>query len=239
MAFAPQRPDDGTSDATCWEYFTGMKQELRATFLRDEEIRQFSRDLRILLATNGTLTRILSILANEEVIAQVVNQDIHDSAPEATDPERFPKRRTIHRQVLLKGRSSGKLLVVAESLTSVDLAPSEFIENLTEISYPVGELLLANRIEAFKETPKFWTCALPDWLDVDEYPNLSRQAVARRYRVIISGQPAIAITEYFPESIFACSTKTVMGASDDHAALDMGISERCHEGSIQQETPVC
>lgn len=47
-------------------------------FLSDQEIRKLNRDLRILIAANGTLTRVLNIVADDEVIVQIVKQRIHD-----------------------------------------------------------------------------------------------------------------------------------------------------------------
>ncbi|MGB8206603.1 MAG: chorismate--pyruvate lyase, partial [Mycobacterium sp.] len=37
---------------------------MTACFLSDEDIRKLDRDLRILIATNGTLSRILTVVAN-------------------------------------------------------------------------------------------------------------------------------------------------------------------------------
>ncbi|MXI81614.1 chorismate--pyruvate lyase, partial [Mycobacterium tuberculosis] len=50
-------------------------------FLSDQEIRKLNRDLRILIAANGTLTRVLNIVADDEVIVQIVKQRIHDVSP--------------------------------------------------------------------------------------------------------------------------------------------------------------
>ena len=48
------------------------------------EIRKLNRDLRILIATNGTLTRILSVVANDEIVVQIIKQQIHDVTPKST-----------------------------------------------------------------------------------------------------------------------------------------------------------
>ncbi len=44
-------------------------------FLSDQS-RKLNRDLRILMAANGTLTRVLNIVADDEVIVQIVKQRI-------------------------------------------------------------------------------------------------------------------------------------------------------------------
>jgi chorismate lyase len=46
-------------------------------FLAGEELHQLNRDLRILIATNGTLTRILGVVTGEEIVVQIVEQQLH------------------------------------------------------------------------------------------------------------------------------------------------------------------
>ena len=45
-------------------------------FLPEDEIRKLNRDLRILIASNGTLTRTLGIVADDEVVVQIVEQHV-------------------------------------------------------------------------------------------------------------------------------------------------------------------
>src|ERR1700761_5096923 len=84
-------------------------------FLPDDEIRKLNRDLRILIASNGTLTRILGIVANDEIVVQIVEQQVHGVAPRMPGLEQLPSGRVLQRQILLKGRSSGDAFVAAES----------------------------------------------------------------------------------------------------------------------------
>lgn len=58
-------------------------------FLSDQEIRKLNRDLRILIAANGTLTRGLNIVADDEVIVQIVKQRIHDVSPKLSEFEQL------------------------------------------------------------------------------------------------------------------------------------------------------
>jgi chorismate--pyruvate lyase len=51
-------------------------------FLTAADICKLNRDLRLLIGTNGTLTRILGIVADEEIFVQIINQKIHLLAPE-------------------------------------------------------------------------------------------------------------------------------------------------------------
>ena len=60
-----------------------------------DEIRELSRDLRILLATNGTLTRILNVVADEEIVVHIVDQRVHHIAPKVPDLQELPLGRVL------------------------------------------------------------------------------------------------------------------------------------------------
>jgi chorismate lyase len=170
--------------------------------LSDEGIRKLNRDLRILVATNGTLTRILNVLANDEIAVQIVNQQIHDAAPKIPEFDYLAVGRVLQRDILLKGRSTGSPLVAAESLIAVDLLPPAITASLTETDRPIGEVMAASFIETFKEAAKVWIGELPGWLALDGYQNSRTGTVARRYRMFSAGKPVIIITEYFLQSVF-------------------------------------
>ena len=170
--------------------------------LSDEGIRKLNRDLRILVATNGTLTRILNVLANDEIVVDIVSQEIHDAAPRVPEFDHLAVGRVLQRNILLKGRSSGNPLVAAESMIAVDLLPPAITASLTETDRPIGEVMAASFVETFKECATVWMGELPDWLAVDGYQNSRTSTVARRYRTLAAGKPVMVITEYFLRSVF-------------------------------------
>ena len=171
-------------------------------FLPDDEIRKLNRDLRILIASNGTLTRILGIVANDEIVVEIVEQQVHDMAPRISGLEQLPSGRVLQRQILLKGRSSGHPFVAAESLIGIDLLPPAITTSLTETERPIGEVMAASCLESFKEEAKVWIGQPPGWLGLAGYQNSEARIVARRYSVISGGQPVIIITEYFLRNVF-------------------------------------
>lgn len=170
--------------------------------LSKEEIRKLDRDLRILVATNGTLTRILNVVANEEIVVEIVNQQILDAAPKIPELEHSEIGRVLQRDILLKGRKSETPFVAAESLIAIDLLPPAITASLTKTYRPIGEVMAASSIETFKEDAKVWMGDLPCWLANDGYQNSPKRAVGRRYRLIAGGQPVIITTEYFLRSVF-------------------------------------
>lgn len=171
-------------------------------FLRDDEIRKLNRDLRILIASNGTLTRVLGMVANDEIAVQVVEQQVHDKAPTIPSVEDWPSGRVLRRQILLKGRSSGQAFVAAESLIAIDLLPPAIMTTLTTTERPIGEIIDASRLETFKEAAKVWIGQPPGWLALAGYQNSEPRIAARRYRVISGGQTVLIITEYFLRKVF-------------------------------------
>ncbi|CKN58551.1 chorismate-pyruvate lyase [Mycobacterium tuberculosis] len=174
-------------------------------FLSDQEIRKLNRDLRILIAANGTLTRVLNIVADDEVIVQIVKQRIHDVSPKLSEFEQLGQvgvGRVLQRYIILKGRNSEHLFVAAESLIAIDRLPAAIITRLTQTNDPLGEVMAASHIETFKEEAKVWVGDLPGWLALHGYQNPQKRAVARRYRVISGGQPIMVVTEHFLRSVF-------------------------------------
>jgi chorismate lyase len=170
--------------------------------LPDDEVRKLNRDLRILIASNGTLTRILGIVANDEIVLQIVEQQVHGIAPRIPGLEQLPSGRVLQRQILLKGRSSGHAFVAAESLIAIDLLPPAITTSLTKTERPIGEVIAASCLETFKEAAKVWIGQPPGWLAHAGYQNSEPRIVARRYRMITGGQPVIMITEYFLRNVF-------------------------------------
>ena len=171
-------------------------------FLSEEEIRKLDRDLRILIATNGTLTRILSVVANDEIVVQIIKQQIHHFAPNITELEHFASGRVLERRILLKGRSSGKPFVAAESLIAIDRLPPAIMTSLTKTDRPIGEVMAASCVETFKEAAEVWIGELPGWLPLEGYRDSRPRPVGRRYRIISGGQPVLIITEYFLRTVF-------------------------------------
>jgi chorismate-pyruvate lyase len=180
----------------CWADLDAIE-----SFLPDDEIRKLNRDLRILIASNGTLTRVLGMVANDEIVVQIVKQQAH-RAPSTPGSEHLPSGRVLQRQILLKGRSSGHAFVAAESFVAIDLLPSAITTSLTTTERPIGEIIDASRLETFKEAAKVWIGPPPGWLALAGYQNSEPRIAARRYRVITGGQPAIIITEYFLRKVF-------------------------------------
>lgn len=178
------------------------KRPNRRRRLPSDQIRMLSRDLRVLIATNGTLTRILSVIADEEIGVQVIEQQIHPSAPKILESEKLPSGRILQRHVVLKGLRSGRPYIAAETLAAIDFLPPTIVTSLVTTDRPIGELLVSSSLETLKELPEVWMGEHPSWGLLAGHANPGPEAVGRRYRQFIGGQPIITISEYFPLDVF-------------------------------------
>lgn len=178
------------------------KQSRSRHHLSEEEIRKLSRDLRMLIATDGTLTRILSVVKDDDVDVQIVKQRIQPCGSGAAVPAESSHGRTMQRNVLLKGRRSGKPFVAAESSIAMDHLPPAIVASLMRTNRPIGELLVGGCLEIFRDTPEVWMGEQPTWAAAAWCRNLGSKAVGRRYRMIIGGRPVVTVAEYFPLHVF-------------------------------------
>ncbi|SON58608.1 Chorismate pyruvate-lyase [Mycobacterium simulans] len=198
--FNVARPSVGSRRPQCRNPL--RKRPVRKRLLVEEELRELSRDLRMLIATNGTLTGILGVVTDDDIDVEIIEQDSHSTAPKTADCEQLPTGRTVQRRFLLKGRRSGHPFVAVEALIAVDLLPPALATSLTTTNRPLCELMIRSGIETYRETAKVWMAELPVWAisgeDQDSLP-----AVARRYRTFIGRQPTLTITEYFPQNAFS------------------------------------
>ncbi len=181
-------------------------------FLSDERIRKLDRDLQILIATNGTLTRILNVVANDDIVVNIVEQHIHSVASEIPELKGSAIGRVLQRRILLTGRESGDAFVAAESLIAIDKLPLAITTSLTTTDRPIGEVMAANRVETFKEAATVWIGELPPWVFRGGLHTAQPSTVGRRYRIVSRGEPVIVITEYFLRSVLRDGS----GQESDH-----------------------
>lgn len=180
------------------EAFSGREVGgMAGSLLSEEDIQKLNRDIRILIATNGTLTRILKVIKGEEIAVDIITQQLHSSLPDDFGFAKLPIGQILQRQVVLKGCDSGKPFVIAESLISVDHLPPSIMTRLVGSNCPMGEIMAASRLETFKEAAEVWIGDLPDWAWRFGCQNQRSSTIARRYQIINEGRGLIFLSEYF------------------------------------------
>ena len=160
-----------------------------------------TRFQRILLGTDGTVTKILEAYAEEpiEVLKLLQLSDRADTGD--VDLGLAEGEGVLRRRVVIRGRHTRRSLLYAEAVVAIQRAEPAFLEGLLETDKPIGALLAELRTETFREIlavgrEPAGPCAAH--LGIDPTAEL----VFRTYRIIARRQPIVVIIEKFPAASF-------------------------------------
>src|SRR5581483_7251551 len=92
---------------------------------------------RLLLMTDGTVTKMLEAYTGEEIQVVRLSQAVHSSV--------------LDRKILLRGRSSQRNLLYAESIIALDRLNQPVRDGLLKDEMPIGQLLLNSQAETFRK----------------------------------------------------------------------------------------
>lgn len=148
--------------------------------------------LRVLLSTDGTVTKSLESFFWEPVNVENLGQayvDLTEDAPIIACPK---GSRVLQRRVQLMGQHTKRRYVLADSLICTHMLPENVRSDLEAGVVGVGELLRECSLETYREIMDFGC----DPLD-------GEPAVWRCYRIVMKGEPFIQITEQFPLEVYA------------------------------------
>lgn len=157
---------------------------------------------RILLVTDGTVTNILEAYAHERIGVVKLRQATERAASAAADLEVRESDEILCREVLLRGRRSGRTFVYALSQIIPGRLDTAMRRSLLESVKPIGRLLEERRIETFRE----FIDARPERAGgrgVHFGIGPDAPMISRTYRIIARGRPMMLITEKFPADAFA------------------------------------
>lgn len=156
---------------------------------------------RILLTTDGTLTKILEAYLSEEIQIVKLSERSVLAAEDVPLLELERGREVIERKILLQGKVSGKNFLYAESLLVPERLDELFRDELLKSEMPLGRLMLAHRMETFKEIITA-TKETPDSLSTFFQISSKDNLLSRTYRLFYRHKPIMIITEKFPENYF-------------------------------------
>jgi chorismate lyase len=144
----------------------------------------------------GTVTEFLERRAGEAILAEVVSQEKRRAGPDnalalaAGAP-------VVRRAVLLRGRSTGRKFVYAESTIASGRLPGSVMARLWGGREPIGRVLLEHglsvRREAVGHAPALESAA------PGIEPLLQGLVLSHRQRVLVGGVPVIDVSEWFLE----------------------------------------
>lgn len=160
-----------------------------------------TRFQRILLGTDGTVTHILEAYAEESIEAVKLAQEL-DTSEDGDAALELPEGATVlRRQVVLRGRHSGRNLLYAEAVVVPERVHLDLLNALFTTDKPIGTLLAENRTETFREIlvvdrEPAGPCAAHFGIDA------ATELIFRTYRIVARRQPIMMITEKFPADFF-------------------------------------
>lgn len=143
--------------------------------------------LRVLLTTDGTVTKILEAYFWEPVRVHSVGQTFINLEADEPFIHSVGGDRVLHRQVELVGRCSKRVFAWAHSLIRMDVLPNTIAGKLEQDGLGIGELLRDCGLETYREIIDF---------------GLAEDMAWRTYRIVMQTKPFIKITEQFPLNIY-------------------------------------
>lgn len=146
--------------------------------------------LRVLLVTDGTVTKSLEAFFWEPIAVETVQQSTQILAVPVPSIGCVVGDEVMLRRVRLCGVLSRTVFVEAESYIRCECLPENFQQALRRQNMGVGELVREHGLETYREILS---------VSYDE----SAAQVVRTYRIVMSHQPFIQITERFPVSAFS------------------------------------
>lgn len=157
---------------------------------------------RVLLNTDGTVTKVLEAYAGEPMRAVKLCHELEPLYVDSPGLQLGSHETVLRRSVLIRGRHSETNYLYGESLIVPDRLHPKVREGLFSTDLPIGLLLTQNRVETFREVlavgeEPAGRCA--EYFSLDEVSLM----IFRTYRIISGGLPIMLITERFPSYAFA------------------------------------
>ena len=151
---------------------------------------------RLIFNTDATVVRILENCFDERIRTAGLAQEITQAAAPEVSLELAGGERVLVRSTLLQGCRTGRNYIYAESAIVLDRLPPSLREGLLATSEPIGRLLIAGRVETFREL--LLSGHSPAGARSPALGAESGDALPfRTYRIVVGGQPVMRITEHF------------------------------------------
>lgn len=156
---------------------------------------------RILLTTDGSITRVLEALSREPVRVETVRQEVIRADKRLAGLLHVPLNAEVnHRVVNL--RSSRGVLIRAVSYAPMKRLKPEFREHIMKQDKPIGRIMTDLGIEARREIKSHSLMKADEELSGVFNIPLGALLLKRTYNIIHEGEVLLNITEIFPHAFF-------------------------------------
>lgn len=191
--------DTGTRNPFCHQVFAHDALIRRADGM-DVPTQDLPPFLRALLATDGTVTKILEAYFWEPVEVVTLRQEFIHAEQSIAWIRLDPGDRVLIRHAHLSGMESGRVYATAFSVIRTQLIPETFRQRLIDRQVGIGVLIRDSGLESYREVLEVGI----EPADGSGDPATREQSdlVFRTYRIIIDGEPVILITERFPLNLY-------------------------------------
>lgn len=161
----------------------------------------FTRFQRMLLGTDGTVTRLLEAYAGEPMEVVKLLQELDTATGGDRDLDLPEHEKVLRRRVVLRGGRSKRILLYAEAVVALERMEPAFLDGLVGTDKPIGALLAEAHTETFREILRVGRePAGPSGAHLGLHAGA--ELISRTYRILVRRRPLILITERFPSQLF-------------------------------------
>lgn len=161
---------------------------------------ELPRFLRVLVMTDGTVTKSLAAYFGENIEVQTLSQSMESLGAPLALLDKAAGDSILRRKVRLHGARTGVDYAYADTFLDVDRISLPLQQGLHCGVLGVGELLREKGMETYREVLEWGGCAAPS--DVFATKLSTEEWVRRTYSIASGGHTLMQITEYFPIPVF-------------------------------------
>ncbi|MEE8167507.1 MAG: chorismate pyruvate-lyase family protein [Candidatus Hydrothermarchaeales archaeon] len=155
---------------------------------------------KILLTTDGSITRILEAVSGEEVEVVTEKQEVISASLEVAADLSIRDGEEVNYRVVNLKNSKG-VLAHAVSYAPLHRLKKDFREDMMRKDMPIGRIMSELQMEARREIKSFQAVEsnkrLSTIFGIPEHSTLLK----RQYHIIHGGETLISITEFFPYKV--------------------------------------
>lgn len=156
---------------------------------------------KILLTTDGSITRILEAVGGEKIAVETVRQVVIPADEEIAEVLNIPPGAEVNYRVV-NLQNSGGVLIRAVSYAPIARLRPEFKAQIMKMDKPIGRIMGELRIEARREITSC-DVVIADKEDSQAFKiPLGAVMLKRNYNIIYQGEVLLNITEKFPHALF-------------------------------------
>ncbi|MGQ9719459.1 MAG: chorismate pyruvate-lyase family protein [Nitrososphaerales archaeon] len=158
---------------------------------------------KILLTTDGSVTRTLEVLTGKPVAVATVVRTLIDADDALAKDFKIKSGEVVnYRVVYLKNLDSDKALVFARSWTPIRGLNESIRRDLTSSDIPIGKIIISHGLETRREIESIDAIKADSQLAEAFKIRVGDSMLSRDYRVIHNERVLIRIEEAFPASSF-------------------------------------